>query len=91
MTRLIELNPNGWVVYIVQCSDKNKSLYTGITNNLLKRLQAHNDGKGAKFTRGRAPITLIKFFPVADKSSALKLERKIKSLPKKQKLLFEAI
>jgi putative endonuclease len=82
---------NEWIVYIIQCSDEKKSLYTGITNNLAKRLAAHNNGTGAKFTRGRGPVFLIKFFEVGDKSAALKLERKIKSLTKKQKLLFELI
>ena len=46
-------------VYIVQCSDN--TLYTGWTNNLEKRIKAHNEGKGAKYTMGRRPIEL-KYF-----------------------------
>lgn len=75
-----------WIVYIVECSDKKKSLYTGITNNLEKRLEKHNSGAGAKFTRGRTPITLLRSFSVKTKSEALKLELKIKALTRTQKL-----
>ena len=45
-----------WFVYIVECSDK--SLYTGITNDLEKRITVHNQGKGAKYTRARRPVSL---------------------------------
>ena len=48
-------------VYIVQCSDN--TLYTGWTNNLEKRIKAHNEGKGAKYTMGRRPIEL-KYFDI---------------------------
>ena len=44
-------------VYILRCRDE--SLYTGWTNDLEKRLEAHNSGKGAKYTRGRCPVTLV--------------------------------
>ena len=50
--------------YIVECSDG--SLYTGYTNNLKKRIKAHNDKKGAKYTRGRTPVTL-KYYEEFDK------------------------
>lgn len=76
-----------WFVYILICSDQ--TLYTGITNNLEKRLAAHNNKKGAKYTKYRTPVTLIKSFEVADKSTALKLEYKIKQLPRSEKLKFE--
>lgn len=75
-----------WVVYILECSDK--SLYTGITNNLEKRVKKHNDGTASKYTRSRRPVVLVKFFEVLDKSSALKLEYKIKQLPKEKKLTY---
>jgi putative endonuclease len=55
-----------WFVYIVQCSDN--TLYTGISNNLERRLKQHNSGKGAKYTRGRTPVTLLKFFECETKS-----------------------
>jgi putative endonuclease len=73
-----------WFVYIVQCSDN--TLYTGISNNLERRLKQHNSGKGAKYTRGRTPVTLLKFFECETKSAALKLEYKIKEMSREEKL-----
>ena len=75
-----------WVVYILRCSDD--TLYTGITNNLERRIQQHNDGVGAKYTKGRGPVSLIKYFPCPSKSEALKLEYKIKQLPRDKKLTY---
>lgn len=75
-----------WFIYILQCSDG--TLYTGITNNLERRIKQHNDGKGAKYTRGRGPVILIKKFEVETKSQALKMELQIKSLSKDEKLKF---
>lgn len=74
-----------WFVYIVRCS-KDDSLYTGITNNLEKRIASHNNGKGAKYTKSRRPVTLLKKFEVETKSEALKLEIKIKKLSREEKL-----
>ena len=73
-----------WFVYILKCSDD--TLYTGITNNLEKRIATHNSGKGAKYTKGRLPVILLKKFETQSKSEALKLEIKIKKLPREQKL-----
>jgi len=73
-----------WFVYILRCSDD--TLYTGITNNLERRIKQHNEGKGAKYTRGRGPVTLIKSFECESKSAALKLEFSIKQLPREEKL-----
>lgn len=78
-----------WFVYILQCSDG--TLYTGITNNLQKRIEAHNKGAGAKYTRGRGPVTLIKSFEVMDKGEALKIERRIKKLSRDQKLELKCL
>lgn len=78
-----------WYVYILECSDKKKSLYTGITNDLEKRIKQHNEGKGAKYTRGRGPVTLVKSFTCTSKSEALKLEYHIKQLPREEKLSYE--
>jgi len=75
-----------WIVYLLLCSDN--SIYCGISNNLNKRIAAHNAGKGAKYTKGRLPVKLIKFFITDSKSSALKLEYKIKQLSRKEKLEF---
>lgn len=72
-----------WLVYILICKDG--SLYTGYTNNLEKRIAKHNAGKGAKYTRSRLPVKLFKYFEVASKSEALKLEIKIKKLSREEK------
>ena len=73
-----------WSAYIVECSDG--TLYTGISNNVSKRISDHNMGKGAKYTRGRLPVTL-KWSKVCDnKSEASKLEYKIKKMSRKDKI-----
>jgi len=77
-----------WFIYIVLCS-KDNTLYTGITNDLDRRIEQHNANKGAKYTRGRGPITLVKSFTRSTKSEALKLEYRIKQLSREEKLEFE--
>ena len=70
--------------YIVECSDG--TLYTGWTNDIEKRLKAHNEGKGAKYTRGRGPLELV-YLEVHDtKSEAMSREARIKRLTKREKL-----
>jgi putative endonuclease len=76
-----------WYVYILKCADD--TLYTGITNDLDRRIAKHNSGKGAKYTKGRTPVTLYKSFEVANKSEALKMEYRIKQLSKDEKLNFQ--
>lgn len=73
-----------WFVYLLHCSDD--TLYCGITNNLEKRIIAHNNGKGAKYTKGRRPVVLLGYKEVDTKGEALKLEYKIKQMPKEEKL-----
>ena len=73
-----------WTVYIVKCSDK--TFYTGITNNIKLRLETHNLGKGAKYTKSRLPVILVYLEPVDDKSSALRREIEIKKLNRSQKI-----
>jgi putative endonuclease len=73
-----------WYIYIVLCS-KDNTLYTGITKDLERRIKQHNDGKGARYTKGRGPITIVKFFKRESKSEALKLEYKIKQLSREEK------
>ena len=63
-------------VYILRCNDD--SLYTGWTNNLEKRIKAHSDGKGAKYTRARVPVELVYFEVFEDKIEAMKREYAIK-------------
>ena len=73
-----------WHVYIVECSDG--SLYTGITNDLDKRITAHNDGRGAKYTKSRRPVRLRYSEPAADRKHASQREYAIKSLPRVKKM-----
>ena len=73
-----------WHVYIVECSDG--SLYTGITNDLDKRITAHNDGRGAKYTKSRRPVRLRYSEPAADRKYASQREYVIKSLCRAAKL-----
>lgn len=76
-----------WYVYIVECCDF--SYYTGITTDLDRRIKEHNESnKGAKYTRSRRPVKLIAYCNVKSKSMALKLEYKVKSLKKKDKIAY---
>lgn len=74
-------------VYILKCADG--TLYTGWTNDIEKRIETHNSGNGAKYTRSRLPVELVYFEKHEDKSCALKRELQIKALPRseKQKLI----
>jgi putative endonuclease len=71
---------------MIRCIDS--SLYTGITNDLYRRMHQHNSGKGCKYTSSRTPVSLIWYAKVANKSTALRLEYNIKLLTRKQKLQF---
>lgn len=70
--------------YILECSDK--TLYTGYTNNIEKRLRVHNSGKGAKYTRSRLPVRLVYFEKYETKQEAQRREYEIKQLSRAQKL-----
>jgi putative endonuclease len=74
-------------VYILECSDK--TLYTGSTNNIEKRIKEHNNGKsGAKYTRARRPVRLVYVETFSTLLNALKREAEIKKLSRAQKLLL---
>lgn len=73
-----------WCVYILECGDG--SLYTGITNDFEKRLAAHTDGSGAKYTKGRGPFTVLYTEAAQDRSDASRRELEIKKLSREQKL-----
>jgi predicted GIY-YIG superfamily endonuclease len=75
---------NNWFVYLLKCSDN--TLYCGITNDLDKRIATHNAGKGAKYTRGRTPVTLLKSWTFPTKGDALRFEYKVKQLSRDEKL-----
>lgn len=74
----------GWSVYVVRCADG--TLYTGVTTDLGRRLAQHDAGRGAAYTRGRGPVTLLYSRPRLTRSEALVREAAIKSLPREGKL-----
>lgn len=74
------------VTYILKCNDN--SLYTGWTNDITHRLKVHNEGKGAKYTRGRGPVELVYLEEFETKQEAMSREAKIKRLTRKEKLLL---
>lgn len=78
---------NQWIVYVLLCADQ--TYYTGITNDLTRRLAQHEAGTGAKYTRGRAPFTVMHTETYATRGEASKREYAIKQLSKaeKEKLL----
>ncbi|MCX6723669.1 MAG: GIY-YIG nuclease family protein [Candidatus Staskawiczbacteria bacterium] len=73
-----------WFVYIIKCEDC--SLYTGSTNDLGKRFEAHKSGKGGRYTRSHIPEKIVFFEKYDNKIVALKREREIKDLARKEKL-----
>lgn len=75
-----------WFVYILECRDD--SLYTGITNNVEKRMETHKSGKGAKYVRNKKFQRLLHVIRVDSKSDALKLEYQIKQLERNDKITF---
>lgn len=77
-------NPGSWLVYVLRCRDG--SLYTGITNDLARRLAAHAAGRASKYTRSRLPVRIAYQEPQATKSLALKREAAIKRMSRRTKL-----
>ncbi len=76
-----------WFLYMIRC--KGNVLYTGITTDVERRFKEHQAGKGAKFLRGKAPLTLVYQITVGNHSEALKEELRIKKLSKalKEKMI----
>ena len=77
-----------WYVYIVRCRDG--SLYTGISDDVQKRVEKHNSGKGTKYTAGRKPVVLVHTERCSNRRSALRRELKIKSSTRCEKLTLIA-
>ena len=73
-----------WIVYVVRCRDG--SLYTGITNDLERRLKQHNAGTASRYTRSRLPVKLVYEESSESRSSALRRELAIKAMTRRQKL-----
>ena len=69
-----------WYIYMIRCH--NGHLYTGITIDIHKRFNAHIKGNGAKYLKGKSPLTLVWLEEVSDKSTALRLEAALKQKPK---------
>lgn len=69
--------------YILKCKDG--SYYTGWTNDLERRIKAHQEGRGAKYTKGRTPVELIYYETFASKEEAMRREYEIKQLSRKEK------
>ena len=78
-----------WFVYLLLCGDG--SLYCGMTDDVLRRLEAHRSGKGAKYTRGRGPLELVYTEACESHSDALKREAAIKKLKRQEKLALAGI
>ena len=73
-----------WCLYVLRCKDG--TWYCGITNDLARRIAQHDRGKGARYTRGRGPVKLVRSWPHAGKSAALKAEMAFKRLPRRKKV-----
>lgn len=80
-----------WQVYIIRCSDD--SLYTGISNDVVRRWQEHVDQRGAKYFRGRKPVAIVYLEGARDRSAASRREAAIKRLrrPDKERLIGSVI
>jgi len=72
--------------YLVKCADN--TLYCGWTNHLEKRMEAHNQGKGAKYTKTRRPVELVYYESYPTKEEAMRREVQIKKLSRKDKLFL---
>ena len=83
MTENADSSDNTWFVYIVRCDDC--TLYTGITNDLIRRCEQHNAGTASRYTRSRLPVVLVYQEELTTKGKALKRELAIKALSRKAK------
>ena len=79
-----EVKALSWYVYMLRCADG--SLYTGCTDDVMRRFAVHQSGRGAKYTRSRLPVELVYQEVVADRSAALRREAAIKHLTRQEKL-----
>ena len=83
---LNQVTEKSWYVYIIEC--QNDALYTGVTNDLARRMKTHKSGKGCKYVRANGFRELLHAIKVDTKSEALKLEYKIKQLKRNDKITF---
>ncbi|RLQ82848.1 GIY-YIG nuclease family protein [Planomicrobium sp. Y74] len=82
------METNSHYFYVLECADN--SYYAGYTNDLQKRLETHNAGKGAKYTRARGPVKVIHFEEFETKPEAMKAEYAFKQLTKAKKIRYIA-
>ena len=75
-----------WYIYLVECADG--TLYTGITIDPPRRVQQHNAGRGARYTRSRAPVRLLGSLAAGSRVDALRLEKRVKRMQPKRKRAF---
>jgi len=83
VTEKADLSGNTWFVYILRCDDG--SLYTGITNDLIRRCDQHNAGTASRYTRSRLPVVLVYQEEQGNRSVATKRELEIKALSRQEK------
>ena len=86
MQSALDLAESGFYVYLVECSDG--TYYTGYTKDVEKRLEMHNSGKGAKYTRTRLPVQLIGFREFLTQRIAMQMEIRVKKMPRRDKVRF---
>ncbi len=72
-----------WHLYLIRCGDG--SIYTGVSTDVSRRLAEHRSGKGARYLRGRGPLILARKIRVGGRGDALKVERKVKRMPRARK------
>ena len=77
---------DAWFVYVVRCADD--TLYTGVARDVAARIAQHDAGKGARYTRGRGPLRLLVKIACAGHGEALRLEARVKKLPRDEKVVF---
>jgi putative endonuclease len=77
-------DPAAWFVYVVRCRDG--TLYTGVSRDVAARVAQHNQGRGARYTRGRGPVALVHQERKSSQGAALRREAAIKALPRTRKL-----
>jgi len=75
---------SGWRVYLVRCSDA--TIYCGSTTDIKRRVEEHNSGRGAKYTKSRGPVELVWSAPAKSRSDALRKESAIKKLSRRRKI-----
>jgi predicted GIY-YIG superfamily endonuclease len=78
-----DATPGGWSVYLVRCADR--TLYAGSTTSIEARVRAHNEGRGAKYTSGRRPVSVVYLELCASRSAAFRREHALKRLTRAQK------